>query len=197
MDKEGSFKGIFIVLIISMLIAFFWDSLSFIKNLSSSILDPTAGALLNLNLTWGMFAIIFIISVFMTFVQKYATDQETLREMKKEQKILGEEMKKYREHPEKLLELQKKQFEFMPKMMKLGMRPIMYTGIPLILFFRWFLDFFNTIGDPRFFGFLNWFWFYLLGSIIFSSILRKVFKVVFFNALKHAFTKLNVVLFLP
>ena len=175
--KQGGFKGIFIVMIISLLIAFFWDSLSFMRDGAHAVLNPTAGMLLNWNLTWGMTIIVLIIALFMTLIQKYATDQETLKEMKKEQKLLAEEMKKYREHPEKMIELQKKQFAFMPKMMKISMRPMMYTAIPLILFFRWFMDFFSLIGDPRFFGFLNWFWFYLIGSILFSSILRKVLKV--------------------
>ena len=177
MDKEGSFKGPMIVLIISMLIAAFWNQLDFIRNSVSAVLDPTAGFLLNWNLTQGMIVLIFILTVITTLAQKYATDQETLRGMKKEQKALQEEMKKYKDHPEKFMELQKESFKFMMPMMKLGMRPIVYTGIPLILFFRWFMDFFTLLGNPKFFGFFNWFWFYLLGSIIFSSILRKVWKV--------------------
>lgn len=178
MNKEGSFKGIFIVMLIALMIAFFWESISWIRGAAHAILDPTAGILLNWNLTLGMTIIIILIAVIMTLVQKYATDQKTLREMKKEQKELQEEMKKVREHPEKMMELQKKQFAFLPKMMKLSMRPIIYTSIPLILFFRWFMDFFSAIGDVRFFGFLSWFWFYLLGSIIFSAVLRKIFKIV-------------------
>ena len=177
MDKEGSFKGPIIVLVISMLIAAFWNQLDFIRNLVSAGLDPTAGFLLNWNLTIGMVILIFILTIITTLAQKYGTDQEALREMKKEQKALQEEMKKYKDHPEKFMELQKESMKFMMPMMKLGMRPIMYTGIPLILFFRWFMDFFTLLGDPKFFGFFNWFWFYLLGSIIFSSILRKIWKV--------------------
>ena len=178
MNKEGSFRGIFIVMIISLLIAFFWDSSPFIKNTVHAILNPTAGTLLNLNLMWGMITLIFLITLAMTLIQKYGTDQETLRELKKEQKILQEEAKKYREHPEKLMEFQKKQMEFIPKTLKLSMRPIMITGIPLILFFRWFIDFFSAAGNPKFFGVLSWFWFYLISSIVLSSILRKVLKVV-------------------
>ncbi len=178
MNKEGSFKGIFIVMLIALMIAFFWESVSWIKNAAHAVLDPTVGILLNWNLTFGMTVIIILIAILMTLVQKYGTDQKTLREMKKEQKELQAEIKKVKEHPEKMMELQKKQFAFMPKMMKLSMRPIMYTSIPLILFFRWFMDFFNTMGDVRFFGFLSWFWFYILGSIIFSAVLRKIFKVV-------------------
>lgn len=178
MNKEGSFKGIFIVMLISLLIAFFWESVSWIKNAAHVVLNPSAGALLNWNLTLGMTIIVLLIAVIMTIIQKYATDQKTLREMKKEQKELQAEMKKVKAHPEKMMELQKKQFAFLPKMMKLSMRPIIYTSIPLILFFRWFMDYFTLAGDIKFFGFLSWFWFYLLGSIIFSSILRKIFKVV-------------------
>lgn len=178
MDKEGSFKGIFIVMAIAMAIAFLWDQLSFIKDSVHLILDPTAGALLNWNLIWGMIVIIFVIVVIMTLFQKYGTDQEELKRMKKEQKEIQKEMKELRDQPEKLMEMQKKHFsEFMPKMMKLSMRPIVYTMIPLILFFRWFSDYFSAAGDPRIFG-LTWIWFYILGSIIISMILRKTFKIV-------------------
>ena len=175
--KGGSFTPILIVMLISLLIASFWGKYPIIKETISKGLDPSLGALLDWNILIGMLVIVFIISSIMTLAQKYLTDQKTLKELKKEQKLLQEEMKKYKEHPEKLVELQKKQFEIIPKTMKLTMRPIVYTGIPIILFFRWFMDYFNAMPDFRFFGFLSWFWFYLIFSIIFSSILRKVFKV--------------------
>jgi len=178
MDKGGSFRPIFIVMSVSLLIAFFWDSFPPIKNAAHFVLDPTAGFLLNWNTTYGMLALIFIISLFITLLQKYATDQETLKELKKEQKILQGEMKKFKEHPEKLMELQKKQFEFIPQTMKLSMRPIIFSGVPLILFFRWFQDVFSLMGDYKFFGILGWFGFYLITSIIFNMVLRKILKVV-------------------
>lgn len=182
-NKEGSFKPIVFVMIISMAIAIFWDKIPFIKNSVHSVLDPSAGALLNWNVTWGMVLIVLIISVFTTLVQKYATDQKALKELKKEQKILQEEMKKYKEHPEKMAELSKKQFAFLPKTFKLTSRAMMFTGVPFILFFRWFHDFFGVIeaaaGEPiKFLGFMTWFWFYLICTMVFSTILRKVFKVV-------------------
>lgn len=177
MDKGGNFKPVIFVMIASLAIAFFWDSITAIKETAHLILDPSAGALLNWNLTIGMLILVFIISLFITLLQKYATDQKEMRRIKKEQKELQEEMKKYKEHPEKLMSLQKKQFEFMGPMMKLSMRPMVFSGIPLILFFRWFWDFFNVLGDPKFFGFLSWFWFYLIGSMIFSMILKKVLDV--------------------
>jgi uncharacterized membrane protein (DUF106 family) len=178
-NKEGSFKPIVFVMIASMAIALFWDKIPFIKDSVHAILDPSAGFLLNWNATFGMIIIIGIISLFTTLVQKYATDQKALKELRKEQKILQEEMKKYKEHPEKMAELSKKQFAFLPKTFKLTSRAMMFTGIPFILFFRWFNDFFSAFEvEPVFLGFLSWFWFYLIFTMVFSTILRKVFKVV-------------------
>jgi uncharacterized membrane protein (DUF106 family) len=181
--KEGSFKPIFFIMIISLIIAFAWDKVPIIQNSVHSVLDPTAGALLTWNLTGGMLLLVLMITLITTVIQKYATDQEALRDLKKEQKILQEEMKKYKDHPEKVAELSKKQLEFIPKTFKLTSRAVMFTGIPFILFFRWFSDVFilmeATIGEPvKFFGFFSWFWFYLVFAMIYSSILRKVFKVV-------------------
>jgi len=168
-----------IVMVLSLAIAGLWNTVPVIKETVHLVLDPTAGGLLNYNILWGMLGIILVISAIMTLAQKYGTDQETLREIKKEQKILQEEAKKYKHDPEKLLELNKKQMEFIPKTMDITMRPLMYTFVPIILFFRWFNDYFAApeLEGFRFFGFLSWFWFYLIFSIVFSSIFRKVFKV--------------------
>ncbi|RLG13514.1 hypothetical protein DRN69_05470 [Candidatus Pacearchaeota archaeon] len=176
--KEGSFKPIIFVMIISMAIAFYWDKILFIKNAVHYALDPTAGWLLNWNLYLGMAFIVFLITLITTLVQKYATDQQALKELKKEQKILQEEMKKYKDHPEKIAELSKKQFEFIPRTFKLTSRSIAFTGVPFILFFRWFNDAFTTMGQPKFFGFMSWFLFYIILAMIFSSVLRKALKVV-------------------
>ncbi|PJE81065.1 hypothetical protein COU58_04475 [Candidatus Pacearchaeota archaeon CG10_big_fil_rev_8_21_14_0_10_32_42] len=177
-NKEGSFKLIGIVMGISLLIAAFWDSLPWLKDSIHAVLNPTAGFLLGWNLTWGMLILVFIISLITTIIQKYATDQKALKELKKEQKILSEEMKKYKDHPEKLMELQKKQLEFIPKTMKLSTRALAYTGIPFILFFRWFNDYFIAAGNPVFLGFMGWFIFYLIMTLIFSGLLKKWMDVV-------------------
>ncbi|MBU2612719.1 MAG: DUF106 domain-containing protein [Nanoarchaeota archaeon] len=177
-NKEGSFKLVGIIMGISLLIAALWDQLPWLSGSIHAILDPTAGFLLDLELTLGMIAIVLFISVGTTIIQKYATDQKTLKELKKEQKILQKQMKEFKDDPQKVMELQKKQFEFIPKTMKLSMRAIAYTGIPFILFFRWFSDYFVSAGNPVFLGFMGWFIFYLLTTIIFSSILKKWMDVV-------------------
>ena len=123
-----------------------------------------------------MIIITAIISLILSLVQKYATDQESLKQLKSEQKLLQEEMKQYKDHPEKLMELQKKQLEFIPKTMDLTMAPVLYTAIPIILFFRWFSEYF-TMNPEKILGFFSWFWAYLIFSIVFSIVFRKVFKM--------------------
>ena len=176
--KEGSFKAFIIVMIVSLAIAGLWDAVPVIKNSVHYILNPSAGWILNWHLTLGMLVLVLILSFFTVIIQKYTTDQETLKEMRKEQKILQNEMKKYQGNPEKVMELQKKSFEFIPKTMKLTTRSIAYTAVPLILLFRWFMDFFTELGSPKFFGFLSWFWFYLISFMIISTLIKKALKVV-------------------
>lgn len=174
---KGSFLPIILVMGISLAVAFYWDKVSWIKDSVHAVLNPSAGALLNWNLTIGMIIVVFAITLMTTLIQKYTTDQKALKELKNEQKLLQQEIKKYEHHPEKMAELSKKQLEFIPKTFKLTSRAVLFTGVPFILFYRWFMDYFTLIGDVKFFGFLNWFWFYFIFMMIFSGLLRKWLKV--------------------
>jgi uncharacterized membrane protein (DUF106 family) len=176
--KEGSFAPLILFMLFTLIIAGLWDKIPAIKNSIHYVLDPSAGALLNWNLNIGMLIVVLIITIITTVVQKYATDQKTLKELRTEQKEIQKQMKEFKNHPEKLMELQKKQFAMMPKQMKLSMRAIIYTGIPFVLFFRWFNDFFVAMGGAKFWLGLSWFWFYLIFALVFSSILRKWWDVV-------------------
>ena len=175
--KEGSYTLLFIMMFGSLLIASLWNSIPSIRNAAHYVLNPTAGILLNWNLTIGFTILIFIITLITTLFQKYTTDQETIKQMKDEQKKLNEELKQLEVGSQRHTELTKRSLEFFGPMMKLTMRPMIFTAVPLILFFRWFIDFFTALGNPKFFNFFSWFWYYLILSIIFSTILRKVLKV--------------------
>lgn len=177
-NKDGSFRIVFVFMLITMLIAFNWDKWTWMKDAVHYVFDPTAGVLLNWNLTIGMLIIVFIISVIMTFVQKYTTDQNELRNIRKTQKELQKKANELKHDPQKAMEVQKELMPLSMKQMKLTMRTIVYTGIPFVLFFRWFNDYFLSIGSPKFFGFLGWFWFYMIFTLIFSSVLKKQFDVV-------------------
>ena len=176
--KEGSFKILLLIMLLSLVIAFYWPRASWIREPIHVILDPTLGVLLNWNLLFGMFVVIFVIALITTLAQKYLTDQKTIKELKDKQKEINKKTKEFRHDPQKMMEIQKELMPISMKMMKLSMRPIVYTGIPFILSFRWFMDYFTSIGDPRFFGFLSWFWFYLIFVLVFGMILRKILKVV-------------------
>jgi uncharacterized membrane protein (DUF106 family) len=167
----------FLVMILSTFVLFAWDKMPPIKEGVHAILDPTAGVLLAWNTLAGMFIIVLVITFITVLLQKYLTNQEELKKLKAEQKIVQEQMKQFKDHPEKLLELQKKQLEFLPKTMDLTMKPLIYTAVPFVLFFRWLSDYFIT-SPFKFFGFMSWFWFYLLASLVINSILRKLMKVV-------------------
>ncbi|MCW8965916.1 MAG: EMC3/TMCO1 family protein [Candidatus Pacearchaeota archaeon] len=180
MDNEGSNKFMLIMLgfmLVGFVILFLWNSVPALKNAVAYVLDPTAGALINWNLTIGSLIVFFIIALITTIAQKYLTDQETLRELKKEQKALHKDMEKYRDNPKKMMEIQKSVWPTTMKIMQVSMKSSIFTLIPFILFFRWFMDLFVAMGSPKFFGFLSWFWFYLLSVLIFSSFLRKWLNV--------------------
>ena len=164
-------------MVVSLAIVTLWDQVPIIKEGVNSILNPTAGKLIYWNTTLGSLIVFFVIALFTTLVQKLVTDQETLKEIKEEQKKLQKEIKKYRQDPEKSMQLQKDALPKTFEMMELQMKGSFFTIIPFILLIRWFQDFYETIGDPTFLGFMSWFWFYLLSLIVLSSILRKIFKM--------------------
>ena len=176
-EKKGSFRVIVIVMFVSLIIAMAWDKLTFIKNPIHAILNPTLGALLDWNLVIGMLILVFVISLFITILQKYTTNQKELKEIKKQQKEIQAEMKKHRGDVAKTMELNKKNMALLPQQMKLGMRSIVYTSIPLLFLFRWLYDYFALVGSNKILG-IGWIWFYLIGSLIFSSIIKKQMDVV-------------------
>jgi uncharacterized membrane protein (DUF106 family) len=172
-------RTLFLVMIIGMVIAYpgigLWDKVPIISQSVHAALDPTAGKLLNWNVTYGLIIFTAILSLALTLMQKYTTDQETLREIKKEQKLLQQEMKNYKDNPEKLMDLQKKQLAIIPKTFEITLRPIMYTSIPIILFFRWFSDYFLEF-PVKVLG-MHWMFAYIIFSMILTTVFRKVLKV--------------------
>lgn len=180
MEKSGFQKFMVLMLVVSLIsfsIFFLWDHLDFIRNTVHFFLDPTAGVLMNWNVTIGSIIVFSFIALMTTIVQKYATDQETLKAIRKEQKEIQKEIKKIQNDPAKVMELNSQSLKLMGKMLSLGMKSSLITMIPILLLFRWFMDFFAQIPDFRFFGFMTWFWFYLLAIIFISSIFRKALKV--------------------
>ncbi len=168
---------IFLVMILGLVVATFWDSFPAIKEGVHSALDPSLGALLDWNVTIGLLIITAVLNLITTVLHKYTTDQDLLKQIKDEQKIVQEEMKLYRSsNSQKSLELSKKSMELAMKSMPITMRPVLYTTIPFILLIRWFGDYFKD-SPVKIFGFMSGIWAYIVFFIVFSMLFRKILKV--------------------
>ena len=157
-------------------VAFFWNNFPFIKDGVHAALDPSIGELLSWNPTIGLLLITAILNLITTILHKYTTDQDLLKQLKEEQKLVSAEMKLYRSDPTKSLELSKKSAELAMRTMPITMKPVIYTTIPFILLIRWFYDYFAE-NPVKILGFMSGTWAYIVFFIVFSIIFRKLLKV--------------------
>jgi len=172
-------KSIFILTAIAFIIAFAWEKISVIQNTAHFILDPTLGFLINWNHLWGLLIIVLLINIVITLIHKYTTDQEALKGFRVKSKEVQAQIKEAQKNQdnEKVAELSKQSFSQMTDQFKHSFSSMGYTAIPLILFFRWFGDFFTDLENPDIFLGFGWFGTYLIFSIIFSIAIRKILKV--------------------
>ncbi len=121
----------------------------------------------------------FFVSVVITIANYFLTDKELMKNIKEKQKRLREEMKKYRNDSQKMMELNKQMMEDFPNQMKQSMKVSVITLIPLLLLFNWLRVSFasTTLAEPGLFGWPIWTWWYILSSLVWSMILRKLFKL--------------------
>ncbi|MBM3232436.1 DUF106 domain-containing protein [Candidatus Pacearchaeota archaeon] len=167
---------VFLVMLVSLGVAFFWDHIPIIGESVHAIFDPTLGDLLDWNVTFGLMIITLVLNLLTTLLHKKVTDQDLLKQIKEEQKLVNEEMKLYKSNPEKTMELSKKSMELAFKTFPITMRPVIYTAIPFILLFRWITAYFAE-KPVEILGFMSGFWAYFVFFIISSIIWRKILKV--------------------
>ena len=112
----------------------------------------------------------FLVTLFITIITYYMTDRKRMKELKDKQKALRVEIKKHRDNPQKMMELNKKMIEDMPEQLKHSFKPMLITMVPIIIIFAWLRSTFALTTIAK-----TWFWWYVGSSIFFSIILRKVF----------------------
>lgn len=144
------------------------------------------GWAINLGGPWNILVMSFIITFFITIIYKFTTDQLLLKELKTQVKTYQVQMKEHKSNPQKLMEIQKESMGLNMKYMKHSMKPMLFTFIPIILIFGW-LNTTSAVGTkdiiswgfsiPLFGTGLGWLGTYIISSIIFSTILRKIMKV--------------------
>jgi len=103
------------------------------------------------------------------------TDQELLKSIKEEMKEIRKDIKLASQDPEKMAELNKRSMEKSMTQMKHTMKPTLVTMLPLLLVFTWLRTTYAETGAILF-G-LSWLWSYVIISLVFRLVLRKLKKV--------------------
>ncbi|MFH0868459.1 MAG: EMC3/TMCO1 family protein [Candidatus Woesearchaeota archaeon] len=111
-----------------------------------NLLNPIFSPLLNLPTIWALVFLSFLISLIITLITKFATDQDLMKRLKTEMKEMQAEMKALRKEPEKAMQIQKQVMQTNMKYMKQSFRSMIYTFIPIILIFGWMTA--NFAYDP-------------------------------------------------
>lgn len=129
----------------------------------------------------SIFLIATILSIFVSLVYKFMTDQTLMKELKKDLKKYQSQMKLHKKDLAKLSEVQKKAMEVNMKYMKQSFKPMIITLIPFFAVFTWLRGVFeDTIVIPLGFweGHLGWVGTYIILSLVYTTIFRKLLRVV-------------------
>ncbi len=139
----------------------------------------------------SILVISFLITLFTTLIYKYTTNQQHLKQIKEDLKKFRQEMRNYKDDPKKMMEIQKKSMELSMQSMKSTLKPTFITMIPLLLVFVWLSNVYKTVNAnnitgavtagkimvPVFSFSIGWIWVYIISSVIFSIVIRKILKV--------------------
>jgi uncharacterized membrane protein (DUF106 family) len=103
----------------------------------NSVLNPVFSPLLVLPPFFSILVMSFVISLVVSVIYKYTTDQDLMRRLKAELKELQAEMKLLRSEPEKMMVVQKKAMETNMKYMSHSFKSTLFTFIPILIIFSW------------------------------------------------------------
>ncbi|MBS3070731.1 DUF106 domain-containing protein [Candidatus Pacearchaeota archaeon] len=114
----------------------------------------------------------FLITLAMTLVTKYFTDQKRMKELRTGQKELQKNLRERKGDIKAQEKINKDMMNMTFEMMKHSFKPLIITAIPIILLIWWlkgvYID--TTLGS-------SWIWWYIGSAIISSIVLRKVLDV--------------------
>ena len=99
--------------------------------------DPIFNPLLSMSAFWGVLIISLLISLVMTLIYKFATDQHVMKELKTQLKKFQDEMKALRDQPAAMMEKQKKAMDVNMQYMKQSFKPMIFSFLPILLIFGW------------------------------------------------------------
>lgn len=122
-----------------------------------------------------------ILSFFVTLAYKFLTDQVLMKELKADLKKYQQQMKEAKGDLQRLSELQKKAMEVNMRYMRQTLKPMLITILPFLAIFAWLRSVYGSVVViPLSFwpGHLGWIGTYIIFSMIFTTLFRKLLKVV-------------------
>ncbi len=103
----------------------------------NTILDPVLGWSLALPLWLAILILSFAISLVITLVYRFATDQDEMKRLKEKTKKYQKQMREHRDDTKKLAKIQKEAMSVNMTYMGKSLKPTLYTMIPLLFVFLW------------------------------------------------------------
>jgi uncharacterized membrane protein (DUF106 family) len=101
------------------------------------VLNPVLQPLLNASPFWAITILAFVISLAITLVYKYATNQDEMKRLKDQQKEYQKRMKELRSNPEEMMKVQKEAMSKNMEYMKHSFKATLITMLPIIIVFSW------------------------------------------------------------
>jgi len=113
-----------------------------------------------------------VVAVFISIINYFFTNRTRVKELKEIQKACQIKLKDAKGDTKKMMEIQQQMMQCSMEMMKHSFKPMLITFIPIILVFAFIRNAYATTTIAK-----TWIWYYIISSIIFSMILRKLFKL--------------------
>jgi len=102
-----------------------------------SFLNPVLNPLLGLPPLLSIFIVSGLMALLITLINKFATNQTLMKDIRTRQKSLNKRMKEAKSDPDKLAKIQKESMELSGKQMKGSLKSMIFTFVPAILIFGW------------------------------------------------------------
>lgn len=120
----------------------------------------------------SIIVISLVVAIFINIVNYFVMPKDRIRELKEIQKACQIKLKDAKGDMKRVQEINKQMLGCSTEMMKHSFKPMLITFIPIILVFGFIRGVYSTTELAS-----SWIWYYLISSIVFSMILRKLFKL--------------------
>ena len=101
------------------------------------VFNPWLQPIINISPFLALVILAVIISLLITLVYKFFTNQEKMKSMKEQQKEFQKRMKELRSNPEEMMKVQKEAMKTNMEYMKSSFKPTLITMIPILIIFGW------------------------------------------------------------